>query len=113
MLALAGGATVQDAATATGVSERTIHRWLKDDPDFKRRVGEARAQLVERTLGLLSETSAKAATVLGQLLEAESETVRLGACRAILELRTRLHESVSIEERVALLEAQLAAENRT
>jgi hypothetical protein len=39
------------------------------------------------------------------LLRAKSRSVRLGAARAILELGTKLRESVELEQRIAALEA--------
>jgi hypothetical protein len=48
---------------------------------------------------------AEAADVLRQLLDAQTPpAVRLGACRALLELAVKLRESVELEERVAALE---------
>jgi hypothetical protein len=47
----------------------------------------------------------EAADTLRALLRAKSRSVRLGAARAILELGTRLRESVELEQRIAALEA--------
>ena len=53
-LALATGQTLRAAAAATGISERTAtRRWA--DPDFRRRVSEARAGMVQRALGRLAD----------------------------------------------------------
>jgi hypothetical protein len=49
---------------------------------------------------------ADAAAKLRELLTAESETVRLGAARALLELGVKLREGVELEQRVADLERQ-------
>jgi AcrR family transcriptional regulator len=102
--ALAGGRTVCDVAAAVGVSERTIYRRL-ESADFRRRVGDARAEMVQRAVGQLADASAEAVTTLRALVTAaESETVRLGAARAVLELGSKLRESVELEERVRRLE---------
>ena len=106
--ALAGGATVQDAAKRASVSERTAHRRL-EDADFRRRVDETRAEVLNGAVGRLADASTGAADTLRALLSADSETVRLGACRAILELGTKLRESLDLEQRIAVLEEQIAA----
>ena len=100
---LASGTTVEAAAQLREVSERTIYCRLKD-PDFQHRLQQARADLVARALGHLSAGSAEAAVTLRNLLQAEDNCVKLGAARAILELGTRLRESVEFEERLSALE---------
>ena len=109
--ALAGGATVRDAAQSAGVSERTAHRRL-EDPAFARRVTDARSEMLSRAVGTLARTSTAAATALALLLRAESETVRLGAARSILELAAKFHETEQLEHRIAQLEAQMEGQQR-
>ena len=106
--ALAGGATVKAAAKSAGLGRRTAYRRL-EDPDFRRRVAEARREMLARAVGTLADASTAAAAKLRDLLDAESETVRLGACRAILELGAKLRESDELAERIAALEERLAA----
>ena len=101
--ALAGGATNLDAAQQAGVSEKTVYRRLAD-AEFRQQVADARAELIARAVGALADASATAATTLRTLLEAESESVRLGAARSILELATRLRASEEFERRLATLE---------
>src|SRR5215213_2822305 len=57
--ALAAGATKQEAARLAGVGERTIYRRL-EDPDFRRRVDQARGELVGRVVGRLADASTAA-----------------------------------------------------
>jgi hypothetical protein len=93
---------VRDAAAAAG--ERTAGR-RRADPAFRRRVGELRAEMVQRALGRMADGMAEAADVLRQLLAAGTPaTVRLGACRALLELGVKLRESVELEARLGALE---------
>jgi hypothetical protein len=105
--ALASGMTVKDAAESAGVGERTAHRRL-EDATFRRAVGDARARMVENALGQLADASAEAVTTLRALLKADGETARLGAARSILELGTKLRESVEFEQRIARLEGERA-----
>ena len=62
--------------------------------------------MVEAAVGQLADASTAATATLRKLLAAEAETVRLGAARSILELGTKLRESVEFEERVRALEAK-------
>jgi hypothetical protein len=111
-LALAAGQTVRLAAEAAGVSERTATR-RSADPAFRRRVGELRADMVARSVGRMAEGMSDAADVLRALLAPGTPpAVRLGAARSLLELGVRLRDSVEIEERLAALEAEAAAEDR-
>jgi len=103
LLALAAGKTIAEAALAAGVSERTVARRLAD-PDFRRRVGELRADMVGRALGRMSDSMVDAADTLRALLLAEGESARLGAARSILELGNKLKEWVELEQRLTALE---------
>ena len=108
IVALAGGRSVEDAARTAGVSRPTVYRRL-EEPDFRKRVAEARSEMLARAVGNLADASTAAASKLRDLLDAESETVRLGACRAILELGAKLRESQELAERIAALEEQFEA----
>lgn len=103
LTALASGQTVRDAAQAAGIGERTAHRRTAD-PAFRQLVASARASMIGQALGRLADGMTAAADKLRQLLEAESESVSLGAARLILELTVRLRESVELEERLTALE---------
>jgi hypothetical protein len=61
---------------------------------------------VQRSLGQMTDGMCQAAAVLRQLLKAQSENVRLGAARSLLELGITLRQSVEIEERLKTLEDQ-------
>src|SRR5262245_41601872 len=85
LVALARGDTVRDAAREAGIGERTAYRRMRD-PEFRQRLSAVRADVLERATGRLADAGADAAETLKALLKAESESVRLGAARAILEL---------------------------
>jgi len=108
-LAVASGQTLRDAAQTARVGERTAtRRWA--DADFRRRVAHLRGDMVQRSLGRMADGMAEAADVLRKLLAAESESVRLGAARSLLELGVKLRESVELEERLADLERRIKKE---
>src|SRR5262249_9579814 len=108
-LALAAGASIRRAASAAGLSTQTVQRRLAD-PAFRKELDAVRRRLVDQAIGRLAATLTAASATLRQLLKAQSEPVRLGAARAVLELHTRLKEAGELEARVAELEAMLAGE---
>ncbi len=55
--------------------------------------------------GRLSQVSGKAMERLQSLLEADSENVRLGAARSILDQTLRVREAVDFEGRLQQIEA--------
>ena len=109
MIALVGGATIENAAHAAGISRRTAHRRLKE-PRFQDRLRAIRGDMVQRAAGTLAAASSEAVKTLLTLQEdANPGSVRLGAARAILELGSKLRESTDLADRIAALEAQLSA----
>jgi hypothetical protein len=107
LLALACGAAVEAAARQCGLSERTVYRRLRE-PDFRRRLQELRADMVQRTAGALTAAATEAVrTLLALQKETAPAAVRLGAARAILELGVKMRETAELMDRVAALEAQL------
>src|SRR5213076_2878200 len=92
LLALACGATKENAARKAGVSERTVYRRLKD-PEFRQRLQAIRTDMVQRAANVLTAAAMEAVKTLLSLQEGSvSNSVRLGAARAILEQGTRLRE---------------------
>jgi hypothetical protein len=60
--------------------------------------------MVDAAVGKLANASTRAVRTLTNLLTAESESVRLGAARSILELGAKLRESAELEQRISELE---------
>jgi hypothetical protein len=108
--ALAAGGTVVSAAAHARISERTARRRLAD-PDFARKVDEARVALVRNAIGRLSAVGVLAVDKLHALLGARAETVQLGASRAILEHMFKACEVEILAREVADLK-RLVAEVR-
>lgn len=107
VLALACGASAESAAQNTGLSLRTVYRRLAD-PAFYAQVTEMRAEMVRRATGMLTAAGMGSIKTLTTLQEsASSESVRLGAARATIELGCKLRETVEWAERLAALEVRL------
>jgi len=103
---LASGQSVTAVAEQSGVSRRTIYRRL-EQPEFRTRVRELRSEMVDQAAGYLSRTAVKAVRTMESLLDSDSDTVRLGAARSILETGMKLRESAEFAERLAEVEARL------
>jgi hypothetical protein len=109
LLALACGATPESAAQKAAFSLRTVYRRLAE-PAFGARVREARAEMVRRVAGMLTAAGIGSIKTFTTLQEsAVSESVRLGAARAIIELGCKVRESVELTERLTAVEARLEA----
>lgn len=103
VLALATGATINEAAERAGCSPRTVSRRLADRA-FARQVSTIRGQLFAVAVGWLCHNASKAADKLVSLLESEQDHVAYAAAKSILELGTKLREAGELEERMAALE---------
>jgi len=106
-MALACGATIDNAARTAGVSSATVNRRLRD-PNFQSELQKVRADMLQRTAGMLTGASGEAVkTLLSLQKETTPPAVRLGAARAILEIGLKIRETVELEERLAALEERL------
>jgi hypothetical protein len=104
LLALACGASAEAAAQKCGLSPRTVYRRLKDAA-FCRRLQALRADMVQRTSGAMTAAGTESVRTLLELQKPTAPpAVRLGAARAILEIGTKLRETVELESRIAALE---------
>jgi hypothetical protein len=88
---LARGKTLASAALAVGCGEKTARRrWA--NPDFRARVASLRAELIDRTTGILAENLNLATNTLRELLADADSRVRLTAAVKLLELAVKYHD---------------------
>jgi hypothetical protein len=99
--ALLSHATIPEASRATGVSESTLRRWLKE-PGFLAEYRTARRQVLQHATATLQRATPAAVATLLACLKADSESVRLRAAVAILE---HAHKGIEVED----LEVRLVA----
>src|SRR5262249_49197560 len=90
------GAPRRQGAEQAGVSERTAYRRL-EDAKFRQRITCARADMIQRAVGKLADAASEAVDTLRDLLHAKSEPTQLGAARTVLEVGSKLRESVEME----------------
>jgi hypothetical protein len=107
--ALAGGATVQDAARAARMSRRTAQRRLTD-PTFRRQVDEARSKILDRLVDQLGAGALEAVAALrGVLVEPTRDGggVTVQAARALLGALVPLRDQHEFGRRLDELEARV------
>lgn len=105
-LALAAGDCIKEAGAKAGLSERQAHRRFRE-PETMGRVAELRAEMITRAAAKLADAATAAADRLRNLLEAESESVRLAAAKALLELAFKSRELCDWETRLSELERKI------
>lgn len=105
--ALAAGRSHRDAATAAGVSEKTVYRRLKER-GFRDRVAELRGAMTAAALGKLTDGMAAAAAALNGLVADADPDVRHRAAVKVIELALKVQERAELEERLGRVERLLA-----
>jgi hypothetical protein len=106
---LAAGATIVGAAETAGITERTVRRRL-DDPAFVARLDEARRAVVTEAMDRLgAATTAAVGTLIRLMSQDQPPHVRLRAALGILEAYHKHRSDQAVVERLATLEAEIAA----
>jgi hypothetical protein len=103
--ALARGATHTQAAAESGISARTLRRWLAEDPDFAAEVAEVRTGLLDEAVGRITAAAGEAVETLRGALTDPDGRNRVQAARVLLDALLPLRESLDLEQRIAALEA--------
>lgn len=106
--ALAGGATVENAARNAGMGTRTAYRRLRE-PEFCRQLNQQRADRLRRIATMLSNVSPLSVKILVELLQDVSvpAAVRRGAARDVMEMNIKYAQQVDLDQRIAALEERL------
>lgn len=104
---LTAGATLQEAATAAGVSAKTVSRRLRE-PEFAKALRDARRMVIAVAVNRLASSASEAVDELRSLLSSSSDSIRLRAAVAILDSSHRMLDAQELVERLAAVETQLA-----
>src|SRR5215831_15521536 len=106
--ALLTHASINQAASFLGIGERTLRNWLQDS-DFLTAYYQARADLLQHSLGHIAQALVGASVVLRSVsLDADAPaSARVQAARTIYELALKDREIQQLETRLATLEAQV------
>ena len=106
---LVGGATQHEAATAAGVSERTVRRRLQD-PEFNQRLREAGDQMIAAMAARTLSLGKKALGVLDDALDDDNPHVRLRAAALTFRTGNELNEQHLLSHTMRSLREQLLPE---
>jgi hypothetical protein len=100
--------SLQAAAEASGVHEKTLRRWLREDPAFQAAYREARRAVVQQAIVQIQQATGDAVETLRQVMRATDApaSARVTAAKAILETAIKAVEVEALEARIAALEAQ-------
>ncbi len=106
-LAIAQGTSVAAWARSNKVAKRTAYRWAKE-PKVQDAVKAYRTRAVDRAIGRMAKNVTCAADGIIRLArEAESESVKLSALRAILADMMAISNYAGLERRMSQIEEQL------
>ena len=103
--ALIEARTIQDAAQAAGVGERTLYRWL-EDPIFARELNKAEGNLIKSAVAALVGDMLQNFDVIKMIRDntQAADGVRLRAASILDSSLLRWKEMDDLEERIARLE---------
>lgn len=107
--ALLSGATKGDAATAAGVTPRTLNRWLSEDVLFWDTLqGESQRAVFDATRRLTAAMDTAVTTMTAVMSDANAPAaVRLRAAQVTMETAVKLIEVTDILRRLEELETRL------
>ena len=110
--ALLSQRTIEDAARAVGVTEKTLRRWMQE-PQFKLPYLQARREGVSQAIARLQQATGAAAAVALKLLTDPNvpAAVRLRAAEFVFDRAIKGVELEDIEVRVSQLEGATDAKN--
>jgi hypothetical protein len=106
LLALLESPSVAAAARESGIGERTIHRWLHEDPDFRDELREKRGQRLEHAATRLQSTASQAVQAIVDLIASKDhiETGRAALVRTALDFAFRAGAYTDLADRLDALE---------
>lgn len=98
--------TIEKAAQAVGISEKTLWRWLQI-PEFDRAYEQARNQVLAQTISLLHKATGMAVTTLMKNLKCGVPSVEVRAAVAVLDQTFKAREILELEQRLTMIEQNL------
>ncbi len=99
-------ASVSDASKLSGVSEKQIWEWIKQD-DFRSELYRQKNNIIAKVTNTLQSSSLRAAQVLIDIMEnGKTDTIRHRAAVDLLSLNIKYTQTFELEERIKRLESQ-------
>jgi hypothetical protein len=104
--ALLSSKDIKTAAAKSGCGETTLHRWLREDADFKAALQAAEAELIDQAVRMLAGGAGDAIGVLVAIMNNKkvNHGVRVRAAKVVIDQLVKLREYSELEERIAALE---------
>ena len=106
LLALVHDPNLTAAATAAGVTRRTVYRWLQQ-PAFQAELARQRDAVLTEALDTVKAHATRAAAELAKLLDEKDGRLRRLVCKDILEQAIRVREVEEFGRRLAAVEKRL------
>jgi hypothetical protein len=99
--------SLQAAAEVSGIHEKTLRRWLRDDAAFQRAYREARRQVVQHAIVQVQQATGEAVETLRKVMQAVDApaSAKVSAAKTILETAVKAVELEDLEARIVALEA--------
>jgi len=114
LVALLQERSIAAAARQTGIGERTIRRWLHDDPDFQAELSQVRQQYLAHAATRLQSSASQAVQTLLDLLASKDhiEPGRAALVRTALDFAFRAGSYTDLAERLDDLEEAATREKQ-
>lgn len=107
LVSLMGGSSIEAAARAAGVDERTVYRWLKDE-NFSGEYRGRRRQAVEQAMMRLQKAADQAVATMLDIMQdpLAPAGVRLKAAETVYQAALKWVEVEDIAARIEALEGR-------
>lgn len=112
LAALLESSSIAEAAKKSGLSDKTLRRFLQE-PEFKKEYRAARKLLLEENILAMQDLSRTAIETLTNSLTCENPAVALRAAMFVVEQTRRDFETNDILERLEVLEDEIAVKDKT
>ncbi len=109
--ALVNSPSIREASRASGLSEETLYRFLKDK-EFLAEYRSARRATVENAITQIQNATSEAVETLQRNLRCENPAAEIRAAQIILDNALKGVELVDILERLEQIENAVEAENK-
>ena len=100
--------SLQAAAAASGINEKTLRSWLRDDAAFQIAYREARRAVVQHAITQVQHATGEAVETLRAVMQdAEAPaSAKVSAAKTILDTAVKAVELEDLEARITALEQQ-------
>ena len=98
--------SLQAAAAASGIHEKTLRRWLRKDATFQMAYRDARRQIVQQAIVQVQQATGNAVETLRKVMQAAEApaSAKVSAAKTILETAIKAVELEDLEARIVALE---------